>query len=71
MFLQYLVNVNLPKISNFQPWKLVHVTDVNPLWKDQEIWNFALENSKVILTKDTDFYNRFISRLSSVDQFSS
>jgi len=27
---------------------------------DTEIWNYALKNELVILTKDTDFYNRFL-----------
>ena len=27
---------------------------------DTEIWDYALKNELVILTKDTDFYNRFL-----------
>ena len=27
---------------------------------DDEIWNYALENDKVIITKDADFYDRFM-----------
>jgi predicted nuclease of predicted toxin-antitoxin system len=27
---------------------------------DTEIWNYALENKLIILTKDTDFFNRFL-----------
>jgi predicted nuclease of predicted toxin-antitoxin system len=35
--------------------------DINPKMKDEEIWNYAIENDLVILTKDTYFYNRFIT----------
>ena len=27
---------------------------------DTEIWNYAIEKNLVILTKDVDFYNRFL-----------
>ncbi len=62
MSLQFIVDVNLPKYFHFfNNVNFLHVVDINPSWTDQEIWDFALKNNKIILTKDTDFYNRFIS----------
>lgn len=28
---------------------------------DQQVWDYAIENDKVILTKDADFYDKFMS----------
>ncbi|HEX3010342.1 MAG TPA: DUF5615 family PIN-like protein [Bacteroidales bacterium] len=62
MELSFLVDVNLPKYFHyFNHENFVYVADIDPTWTDHRIWNYALENDLVILTKDTDFYNRFIS----------
>ena len=59
--MEFLVDVNLPKYFHyFNNDSFIFVADLNPRWTDQEIWNYALENNLVILTKDTDFYNRYI-----------
>lgn len=58
----FLVDVNLPKkFSFFSSANFQHVVDVNPRLTDEEIWNYALDKNKVIITKDTDFYDRSIS----------
>lgn len=58
----FLVDVNLPKYFHyFKTDDFVHVVDIDPLWTDKEIWEYAIKNNLVILTKDTDFYNRFIT----------
>lgn len=58
----FLVDVNLPKrFSHFNSDNFVHVADVNPKMTDDEIWDYAVKNNKVILTKDGDFYDKFIS----------
>ncbi len=36
----------------------VHQLDINPNAKDKEIWQYALEQSLIIVTKDSDFSNR-------------
>jgi predicted nuclease of predicted toxin-antitoxin system len=60
----FLVDVNLPKwFSFFNDKKFTHVVDINPYMRDGEIWEYALKYNKVILTKDTDFYNMSISSL--------
>ncbi|MCK9209339.1 MAG: DUF5615 family PIN-like protein [Ignavibacteriaceae bacterium] len=58
----FLVDVNLPKrFSFFNCADFVHVVDVDPCFTDKEIWNYALKNNKVIITKDADFYEKSIS----------
>ncbi len=55
----YLIDVNLP--SYFSLWRsedFVFVKDINDEWKDSDIWKHALENNLVIVTKDTDFFDR-------------
>ncbi len=57
----YLVDVNLPKYFNFfNKENFQFVSDVNLQMSDTEIWNFALKNNCIILTKDVDFFNRFL-----------
>jgi len=58
----FLVDVNLPKwFSFFNNENFVHVVDINPRMNDDEIWDYAIDHNKVILTKDTDFYSKSIS----------
>jgi predicted nuclease of predicted toxin-antitoxin system len=59
--MNYLVDANLPKyFSFFKSANFVHVVDINPSMTDAEIWNYALKNNSVILTKDTDFFSMSI-----------
>ena len=59
---KYLVDVNLPKkFSFFNSEEFLHVVDIDPCWSDKEIWNYALENNLVLLTKDSDFYLKSIN----------
>jgi len=61
MIFSFLVDVNLPKyFSFFNDNRFTFVTDINLQMSDTEIWNYALKNELIILTKDTDFYNRFL-----------
>ncbi len=59
MTLNFLVDVNLPKHFNFfnKP-NFHHVVEINRFMSDNEIWNHALQNNFIILTKDSDFYFR-------------
>jgi predicted nuclease of predicted toxin-antitoxin system len=59
---KFLVDVNLPKyFSYFNDSRFIHVVDINPKMTDDEIWNYALKYELIILTKDVDFYIKFIS----------
>ena len=61
MSLSFLVDVNLPKyFSFFNDTNFIFVSDLNLQMTDTEIWDYALKNSLVILTKNVDFFNRFL-----------
>jgi predicted nuclease of predicted toxin-antitoxin system len=61
MNFSFLVDVNLPKYFSFFNYnRFVFVSDIDLQMSDTEIWDFASKNELVILTKDTDFYNRFL-----------
>ena len=61
MELTFLVDVNLPKhFSFFNTPNSYFVTDINLQMSDSEIWNYAIENNHIILTKDVDFFNRLL-----------
>lgn len=58
---KFLVDVNLPKNFNyFKTANFIHVADINPRMTDRDIWNYALTNNLVILTKDADFFDLFL-----------
>ena len=57
----FLVDVNLPKnFSFFNHENFVFVTDINSKMTDSEIWNYAITDDLIILTKDVDFYSRLL-----------
>lgn len=58
----YLVDVNLPKYFRFfnRP-NFQFVSDIDLRLSDTDIWQYAIENQLVILTKDTDFYHRSLA----------
>jgi predicted nuclease of predicted toxin-antitoxin system len=61
MNFSFLIDVNLPKyFSFFNDAHFIFVADINLQMSDTEIWDYALKNELIILTKDTDFYNRFL-----------
>ncbi|WKN41728.1 DUF5615 family PIN-like protein [Tunicatimonas pelagia] len=58
---KYLIDVNLPYY--FSLWnnkEYVHQIDIEPQAKDKDIWQYAIDNHLIIITKDSDFYNRII-----------
>ncbi len=58
---KYLIDANLSKVfSFFNSEVFVHVRDINPKMPDSEIWQYAIENNLVILSKDVDFYKRIL-----------
>lgn len=53
---KFIVDANLPfRISMWQNDLFEHVLNINPLWKDEEIWEYARDNNLIIITKDKDF----------------
>lgn len=59
---RFLVDVNLPKkFSFFNQEGFVHVVDIDSRMTDSQIWDFAIKNNYVILTKDADFFHRYLT----------
>ena len=60
--MQFIIDENLP--DNFPLWSnpsFSHVLKIKEISSDSDIWQYALINNLVIVTKDTDFYFRFLS----------
>ena len=55
----FLLDENLPKSLNLTETS-IHATDLGKRKTDAEIWQYAKLNDLVIITKDTDFYDRII-----------
>ena len=53
---EFIIDANLPsKISVWEKNNFVDVLSINPLWDDNEIWDYAKANGLTIITKDKDF----------------
>ena len=62
----FLVDVNLPKMFSFFNYSnFAHIVDINPMMTDDEVWNYALKNNQVNLTKDADFYDKYMNSVVS------
>ncbi len=58
----YLIDENLPSTLPF--WnkiKFIHVSNLTGVNSDTEVWRYAFINELVIVTKDADFYFRYLS----------
>jgi predicted nuclease of predicted toxin-antitoxin system len=55
----YLIDENLPK-DIWTGISAIHVTDLGDRKTDTEIWDHAKAQGFVIVTKDTDFYDRIL-----------
>jgi predicted nuclease of predicted toxin-antitoxin system len=54
--MKYLIDANLPiGLSMWKGDNFVFVNQLNPEWSDREIWQYALNNNLIIVTKDSDF----------------
>ncbi len=61
--MKYLIDENLP--DNLAIWSsgdFLHVTKIDSSISDSRIWDHALENNLIILTKDSDFHERILYR---------
>lgn len=62
----YLLDENLPStVPLWKDEKFIHVLAISNNFSDGDIWNYALTNNLIIITKDVDFYNRYLSSLNS------
>lgn len=55
----YLIDENV--LPSWNKEKFVHVTNISFIHFDTDIWKYALKNQLVIITKDADFYYRYLS----------
>lgn len=55
----FLLDENLPgRMAIATSLPVFHATDLGPSLPDWDLWNFARENSLVLVTKDADFSDR-------------
>lgn len=62
----YILDENIP--STVPLWdneEFIHVLDISNKFSDGDIWNYAIANNLIIVTKDVDFYNRYMSSSNS------
>ena len=59
--MKFLIDENLPDcLKIWSSSDFLHVTKISKSIPDTEIWQFAVENNLIILTKDTDFHERIL-----------
>jgi predicted nuclease of predicted toxin-antitoxin system len=59
--MKFLIDENLPYYFSF--WKgsdFIHVHDLQLGFQDDDIWDYAKQNSLVIVTKDADFSQKIL-----------
>jgi predicted nuclease of predicted toxin-antitoxin system len=59
----FLIDENLPKVK-IPLWNsadFIHSRDLGISLQDIDIWNYAKENNMVIVSRDSDFYNRIVA----------
>lgn len=57
---EFLIDANLPaRVPIWNNSNFIHVRQINDEWPDEEIWKYARENSLTIITKDSDFTDKF------------
>ena len=58
----YLIDENLPSTIPFWNKKnFTHASELTNINYDTDIWQYALKNDLVIITKDTNFYYRSLA----------
>lgn len=59
--MKFLVDVNLPyRFPFFEGEDFLFVRDVDARMSDTDIWKLALDKEYVLITRDADFYYRFL-----------
>jgi len=52
----FLIDANLPvKISIWESERFIHVSNIDPSWDDETLWQYAKTNNLTIISKDKDF----------------
>jgi predicted nuclease of predicted toxin-antitoxin system len=62
MMFNYLIDENLP--SDLRFWNkenFTHLSEILNVKYDTDIWQYAIKNDLIIITKDTNFYYRSLA----------
>ena len=62
MMFNYLIDENLP--SDLRFWNkenFIHLSEILNVKYDTDIWQYAINNDLIIITKDTNFYYRSLA----------
>jgi predicted nuclease of predicted toxin-antitoxin system len=51
----------MPYLTFWKSDKFIHVYELPSVNSDSDIWQYAFQNNLVIITKDSDFYYRYLS----------
>jgi predicted nuclease of predicted toxin-antitoxin system len=58
---KFLVDENLPRTLQLEGEDhFLFIVDFGRQMSDTEIWEYAIENDHIIITKDTDFYDKMV-----------
>lgn len=58
---EFIIDENLPAdVPLWNNERFIHVYEID-ISTDTDIWNYALQRKLTIITKDADFYNRYLS----------
>ncbi len=63
---KYIIDENLP--DDLDIWtseNFLHIINIPNCITDSHIWKYAIDYSLIILTKDTDFYHRYLSTVNT------
>jgi len=59
--MRFLIDENLPhQLGQILRINSLHATRLSEQPTDTELWNYAKDNDLIILTKDTDFFDRLL-----------
>lgn len=60
----YILDENMPiTVPLWLNEKFIHVLEISSKFSDGDMWEYAITNNLIIITKDVDFYNRYLSSL--------
>ena len=62
MMFNYLIDENLPStVPCWNKQNFIHVSELINVKYDTDIWQYALKNDLIIITRDTNFYYRSLA----------
>ena len=60
----YILDENLPTgVPFWNNEKFVHVSSLAGIESDTDIWQYAMKANLIIVTKDADFYHRYLASI--------